>query len=250
MGFLILAATPPHRPARSERVVLALMAVAVFGFAALSGCASAPPTITRGPLTAPPMQAPVYVEPVITGAIFRPGTMTDSLFSDERKPRSIGDSLKIDISESLRASSKLTTDNSRQNTVASKGPGSNANSLGGLLKGIANMDVNTSGSDSFKGAGSTENTNTFTGRLSASVVNVLANGHLVVGGERSIAFNNGVSTMRFSGIVNPRDIKAGNVVMSGDVVDARLEVVGQGDVSETASRSWLQRFLTHQLTVW
>ncbi|MES1163260.1 MAG: flagellar basal body L-ring protein FlgH, partial [Rhizobacter sp.] len=212
--------------------------------ALLAGCASAPPTITRGPLTAAPMPAPAYMEPVITGAIFRPGTMTDSLFSDERKPRSVGDNLKVDISESLSASSKLSTDNSRENKVASKGPGSNSNSLGGILKGLLNMDASASGSDSFKGAGNTENTNKLTGRLSASVVNVLANGHLVVGGERSIAFNNGVSTLRFSGVVNPRDIKAGNVVMSGDVVDARLEVVGQGDVSETASRSWLQRFLT------
>ncbi|MDC8783858.1 flagellar basal body L-ring protein FlgH [Roseateles koreensis] len=235
---------------RQNRSLATLGLLLLTGLSTLCGCASAPTTITRGPLTAAPAMTPTYVEAQVTGGIYRPGMATDSLFSAERRPRNVGDTLKVDISEILSASSKLSTDNSRANALTSKGPGSNSNSLGSVLKGLMNMDVSASGTDSFKGSGNTENNSKLTGRLAASVVNVLSNGHLVVGGERSIAFNNGVSTMRFSGVVDPRDVKAGNVVQSGDVVDARLEIVGQGDVSETASRSWLQRLLTHQLTVW
>ena len=82
------------------------------------------------------------------------------------------------------------------------------------------------------------------------MINVLPNGHLVVAGERSVAMNGGTSTLRFSGIVNPRDIRAGNVVASADAVNARVELVGQGDVSEAATRNWLQRVLTSSMTVW
>ena len=52
------------------------------------------------------------------------------------------------------------------------------------------------------------------------------------------------------GVVNPNDIRAGNVVASSDVVNANLEAVGDGEVSDTASRSWLQRVLTKSLAVW
>lgn len=71
--------------------------------------------------------------------------------------------------------------------------------------------------------------------LAASVINVLPNGHLVVAGERGVAMNGGTSTLRFSGIENPRDIRPGNIVPSGDAVNARVELVGQGDVSEAAN---------------
>jgi flagellar L-ring protein precursor FlgH len=172
-----------------------------------------------------------------------------SLFSGERRPRQIGDRLKVDISENLRASQKLATDTSRDNKVAVKGPGT-TEQTGGFFNALLNLDASASGSDAYKGAGQTENSSSFTAQLAASVINVLPNGHLVVAGERSMAFNGGVNTLRFSGVVDPQDIKPGNVVSSSDVVNARLEMAGRGDVSEAASRNWLQRVLTQSLSVW
>lgn len=220
-----------------------------FVCASVVGCAGSG-TIIPPPVRANALAVPTDMEPVVTGAIFRQNMTTGSLFSDRRKPRKIGDALKVDIAESMSASSELSTDTRRETTLQSKGPGSSSNALGGILKGIMNMDASASGSDSYKGAGSGSNTNKFTGRLAASVVNVLSNGYLVVAGERSIAFNNGVSTLRFSGVVNPNDITSGNVVASGDVVDARLELVGQGDVADASSRSWIQRILAKSLAIW
>ena len=102
----------------------------------------------------------------------------------------------------------------------------------------------------FKGDGNTEQSNKFTGQIAVQVINVLPNGHLVIAGERAVAFNRGVTRMRFSGVVSPSDIRAGNLVASSDVVNARLETAGEGDISEAASRSWLQGVLTKTLTVW
>ncbi|KQV97236.1 flagellar basal body L-ring protein FlgH [Rhizobacter sp. Root1221] len=222
---------------------LAAAAVAV----ALTGCATHTPLVS-GPVIAAPLPMPMTLERVNNGSIFQAGMASAALFSGEVRPRSVGDSLKIDIAETVRAKREVNTDTSRENAVASKGPGSK--SASGVLGSLLNLDASASGSDSFKGAGTTGNSSSFTGQLAASVINVLPNGHLVVAGERSVAMNGGTSTLRFSGIVNPRDIRPGNIVASGDAVNARVELVGQGDVSEAATRNWLQRVLTSSMTVW
>jgi flagellar L-ring protein precursor FlgH len=216
----------------------------------LAGCAGAPPSIVSGPLIAPPLQPPesIYLERPPNGAIYQAHLQTGSLFSNERRPQRIGDTVKVEIAEALKASQKLNTDTSRNNQLAVKGPG--GSQAGGLLGAILNADASASGSDAYKGQGQTENTASFSAQMAASVINVLPNGHLVIAGERSMAFNGGVNTLRFSGVVDPRDIRLGNVVVSADVVNARLEVAGKGELSEAAQRSWLQRVLTQSLAVW
>jgi flagellar L-ring protein precursor FlgH len=113
-----------------------------------------------------------------------------------------------------------------------------------------NQNDSASGSSSFNGNGTSKNDSSFNGQLAASVINVLANGHLIIAGERTIALQGNGSTLRFSGVVDPKDIKDGNVIQSSDVVNARLEMVGQGDVSDASSRNWLQRVLTNSLAIW
>jgi len=231
------------------RPIASPLAAVLAGAALLAGCSS-PAPLVQGPVSVRPVAPPTYVERTVTGGIYRANMNNVSLFSDQRKPQAIGDTIKIDISESLNASSVVNSVNSRANAVASKGPGMNSNSLGSLLKGLANMDATASGSDSFTGKGNSQNTATFQARISAYVVNVLSNGNLVVAGERSMMFNGTLNTLRFSGVVNPLDIKAGGIVASGDVADAKTELVGSGGTADTASRSWLQKLLTDGLSVW
>ena len=227
---------------------LALLAAPALG-AVLAGC-STPTPLVQGPVSVRPVAPPTYAERTVTGGIYRANMNNVALFSDQRKPQAIGDTIKIDISESLNASSVVNSVNSRDNSVTSKGPGMNSNSLGSLLKGLANMDATASGSDSFTGKGNSQNTATFQARISAYVVNVLSNGNLVVAGERSMMFNGTLNTLRFSGVVNPLDIKAGGIVASGDVADAKTELTGSGGTADTASRTWLQKLLTDGLSVW
>ena len=233
--------------ASSFRRLAALSALAIAGV--LGGCGTSQPLV-QGPVSVRPVPPPNYAERTVTGGIYRGNMNNVALFSDQRKPQAIGDTIKIDISESLNASSVVNSVNSRANAVASKGPGMNSNSLGSLLKGLANMDATASGSDSFTGKGNSQNTATFQARISAYVVNVLSNGNLVVAGERSMMFNGTLNTLRFSGVVNPLDIKAGGIVASGDVADAKTELTGSGGTADTASRTWLQKLLTDGLSVW
>ena len=233
--------------ASNFRRLAAPCALALAGLVA--GCSS-PSPLVQGPVSVRPVPPPTYAERTVTGGIYRANLGNVSLFSDQRKPQAIGDTIKIDISESLNANSTVNSVNSRANSVTSKGPGMNSDSLGTLLRGLANMDATASGSDAFTGKGSSQNVSTFNARLAAYVINVLSNGNLAVAGERSISFNGTLHTLRFSGVVNPLDIKAGGIVASGDVVDAKTELVGSGGTADTAQRSWLQKLLTDGLAVW
>jgi flagellar L-ring protein precursor FlgH len=224
------------------------LAVSAGVAAAMLAACSSPQPLVSGPTSVRPVAPPSYVERTVTGSIYRADPNNVALFSDQHKPRAIGDTIKIDISETLSASNKITADNSRANTVKSVGPGSK--NLTGTLGSIADLNASASGSDTFTGKGNATNANTFTGRIAAYVVNVLPNGNMAVAGERSVAFNGGVTTMRFSGVVNPSDIKAGGIVASADVVDAKLELVGSGAAADSQQKSWWQKTLTDGLNIW
>jgi len=240
----------PADAARRRRPAAAL-SIALAAALLLPGCAlllDERPAVER-PTYAPPTPRPVNIERLNTGAIFQPGRPMVFSYQGRARPQRIGDTLKIRIAESLSTTNSVKTDTSRENQVASKGPGTNSDSWG-LLKGLLNLDASASGSDAYKGSGSSANSSSFSGQLTASVINVLPNGNLLVAGERSAMVRGELTLLRFSGIVDPKDLQDGNVVASSDVAQARFEVAGRGDISETASRNWLQRVLTHTLSVW
>ena len=231
-----------HMPSRPLFLAFVALCAGV-----VSGCATSDKSSVNSPVAVAAMPRMATIERVNTGGLYNANTFT-SPFNGRARPRNVGDSLKIEISESMSATSKAKTDASRQNAMANKGPGTNSGT--GFLGSILNLDAQASGSDSFSGDGSSSNSSNFTGQIAASVINVLPNGHLVVAGERSIAMNGDAKTLRFSGVVDPRDFKPQNIVASADVINAKMEVVGRGDVSEVGQRTWLQRVLTNTLAIW
>lgn len=94
----------------------------------------------------------------------------------------------------------------------------------------------------FSGKGGTEAANTFTGSITATVINVLPNGNLVVAGEKQIGVNQNVDVMRFSGTVNPKLLQPNNVIASTQVADVRVESRGRGAQGEAQTVGWLSRF--------
>jgi len=102
--------------------------------------------------------------------------------------------------------------------------------------------MDASGKNTFDGKGGATAKNTFTGTITVTVAQVLANGNLRVVGEKQIAINQGAEYIRFSGIVNPRTVDGSNAVISTQVADARIEYVGKGYINEAQNMGWLQRF--------
>lgn len=213
----------------------------------LGACSSVSPASVSGPTTVRPGYALSNLENRNQGAIFRAGSA--HLLFEQQTARYIGDIVKIEIAENLSGSNKSGTTGSRKNTLKVAGPGAGS-SMTGLLKWIFDIDVDASGSDSFTGKGENTNSNVLKGKLAASVINVLPNGNLVIAGEKSLSQQGNSNTLRFSGVVSPNDIKAGNLVSSDNVADARFELGGRGLVADSNSRSWMQQFLVDTLSFW
>jgi flagellar L-ring protein FlgH len=171
-----------------------------------------------------------------SGSLFASGSFRPG-FEDPRA-RLVGDSLTIQITESLSASQSSSSDVNRSSDLSfgvSALPLLNPNSFG-----RANAAANTS--NTFSGDGSTQATNTFSGSITAVVTEVLPNGHLVVVGEKQIGVNQNVDVLQFSGTVNPRTIGPGNSVRSTQVANVRVLSRGRGAQGEAQTFGWLSRF--------
>ncbi|MFO1216916.1 MAG: flagellar basal body L-ring protein FlgH [Burkholderiaceae bacterium] len=170
------------------------------------------------------------------GAIFQADRYRP-LFEDHRA-RLIGDTLTVQITEKVSATQKSTSTVDKAGTVeagVTALPLLSANSFN--RASAAGTSNNT-----FSGKGTTENSNDFSGTITASVVKVLANGHLIVTGEKQIGVNANVDVLRFSGQVDPRAILPGNVVPSTAIANVRIEQRGRGQQAEAQSMGWLSRF--------
>ena len=210
----------------------------------LAGCEimnPRPPVDIREPTSAKPL---ALAAPVVNnGAIFQP-TQYRPLFEDHRA-RLIGDTLTVQIVEKVSASQKSTSSidkSGKLNGSITAFPLASANSF-------ARASVGGSSGNTFAGKGSTENTNDFSGTITATVTEVLANGHLLISGEKQIGVNHNVDVLRFSGQVDPRAIQPGNSVASAQIANVRIEHRGRGAQAEANGIGWLSRFFLNVLPV-
>jgi flagellar L-ring protein precursor FlgH len=109
--------------------------------------------------------------------------------------------------------------------------------------------VGANASNTFAGKGSTENSNDFSGTITATVVEVLPNGHLIIAGEKQIGVNHNVDVLRFSGQVDPRAIVSGNSVPSAQIANVRIEQRGRGAQADAQGIGWLGRFFLSVMPV-
>ena len=218
-----------------------LLRPAMLSLLLLGGCAFIPQKpLVEGATTAQPAPGPALV---VNGSIFQSAQPVNygyqPLFED-RRPRNIGDTLTIQLQENVSAS-KSSSANASRDGKTNFGFETTPRALSGLFgNNDANFDV--SGGNTFNGRGGANASNTFSGTLTVTVDQVLANGNLHVVGEKQIAINQGTEFIRFSGVVNPRTISGSNTVASTNVADARIEYVGNGYINEAQNMGWLQRF--------
>lgn len=159
------------------------------------------------------------------------------LFED-RKPRYVGDLLTIQINERLNASQSANSKSDRKSEFDAALPG-----VRGLLgKSINPLEAKASASNKFEGDGTTTSSNLFTGTITVTVIEVLANGNLFVAGEKQIGIRQNSESLKFSGVIDPTQIRPGNVVSSTQVADARLDYRGGGYIEEAQVKGWLSRF--------
>lgn len=214
--------------------------------AVLAGCANSP---SRVDLAKP---TPVNVLPQgdtsrngpATGAIFRASAA--DLYGNQRA-RAVGDVITIMLDESTQASRAQSNNVKReasndavpagltQRVSAMKLPtrilGTN---LDGTLGGI---NLNKAATES-KGSGDAAQNATLQGAITVHVIEVLANGNLVVKGEKNLTLTEGTEVIQVSGIVRPEDISPTNVVMSRRLANAQISYRGSGDLANATKPGW------------
>lgn len=179
---------------------------------AMAACSITPTSIVQTPTTAKPPATTVASR--TEGAIFNAGGYRP-LFED-RRPRYVGDIVTITITENTTATKANDNDKSKE----SKNTGSITALLG---KAFPKASVNASSSGSYTDSTNADASNSFSGAVTATVIEVLPNGFLLVSGEKQIGMDKGTEYVRFSGVINPDTIAIGNTVPSTKVADARIE---------------------------
>ncbi|MEN3293509.1 MAG: flagellar L-ring protein FlgH [Burkholderiales bacterium] len=203
--------------------------------AGLAGCATTPSSIVMQP-TATPRPEPTAAAAPANGAIFQAAAYRP-MFED-RRARLAGDMLTIAINEKTSAEKKAGSSASKSGSVNASAP-----SILGLGASSAKfLGATAQASSKYEEKGGDSSSNVFTGQLTVTVMEVLSNGNLVVSGEKQVALDKGVEFIRFSGVVNPTTITAGNVVSSTQVADARVEYRTNRRVDKAEMMSMLTRF--------
>ena len=208
----------------------------------LAGCGQAPLKLTHSPDFAPVYPAPQVIRPEATGSIFT-GNQGDNWFG-RSVIYQVGDTLTVLLDESTQAARQQNTTVSRESSNDVMTPGLIAKLPGTSTLSGMKTDGSTISSD---GKGETGQTATLKGSITTSIVQVLANGNLVLRGEKQLALSEGTEVIQLSGIVRPADISPNNTVQSRRLANAQIAYRGTGDLSNTARPGWATRTL---LNLW
>ncbi len=223
----------------------------LIGCAALAvlatGCASVnpPPPVDVLPTQLPLVPPPPVARGPASGSLFHAASYRPG-FEDPRA-RYVGDLVTIEILEKIDAKQ-----NSKSNVDRKSGAEGGITGLpllpSKLVGKIADHSkIGAEYGSNFKGGGDTSSNNEFKSFITAIVTEVLPNGHLVVTGEKQVGVNRSVDVLRFSGIVDPRNLRRGAGGHSGSVIDSRyvanVRVVsrGLGEQAEAQAVGWLAR---------
>lgn len=209
----------------------------------MGGCASMQrvpqvdvlPTQPPAYLPQPMAQAAPAAAP--TGAIFQADRYRPLV--EDYRARLVGDTLTVQITEKVSATQKATSSVDKSGELEF-----GLTALPGVKNAskLARLNAAGTNSNTFGGKGVTESSNDFSGVITATVVQVLPNGHLIIAGEKQIGVNANVDVLRFSGQVDPRAIVTGNSVASTQIANVRVEQRGRGQQAEAQSMGWLSRF--------
>lgn len=216
-----------------SKLIASLMTVALA--AALSACT--PSTNIKQPLTARPESNSVV--PMANGAIFQAGVNERPMFED-RRARNVGDVLIINIVETTSAAEKSGSNADNSGSIAMSTPKITAGVLGQTIQ----TPFGVGGSSAIKSASKSDSSgsNTFSGAITVTVIEVLTNGNLRVAGEKQVAIKHSEEYVRFSGVVNPATISGSNTVQSTQVADVHVEYKGAQSIDTAAVTTMFNRF--------
>jgi flagellar L-ring protein precursor FlgH len=211
--------------------------ISVLGILSMTGCAV---------LHEPQPDDPTYA-PVIPSQLTPPSAVTGSIYQDyhqvsffeDRTARRVGDVLTVKLVERTTASKDADTKIDKSSSVSVQTPvlPKYIDKLNDL-----NLAVSTGSDNTFDGGSEADQSNSLSGSITVTVIDVLPNGIMHVKGEKWMTLNRGDEFIRVSGLIRPDDVAPDNTVESTKLADARIAYSGTGDFANSNKMGWLTRF--------
>lgn len=226
--------------------------VLVLGSAGLCGCVTTqggsapPPPSATWPAPVPPEHPPVETVSVAreapSGSLWRESS--GSLYQDI-KAKKIGDILTITVSEESKGTKQASTNTNRDKSLEGsfKFAGASTPSMASPVGAFTFGPYQGSFKNDFTGKGATSRTESISAYMTATVVDVMPNGNLVIRGSRWTKVNEEMQQTILEGVVRPNDITRNNTVLSQNIADAKIFLVGKGPVSSHQKPGWLMQVI-------
>ena len=164
------------------------------------------------------------------GSIY--STSSAGLFSSDRRAKKVGDILSVTLSETFSSNKAVTNSSGKTDNIGVEvGPT-------GILRNFAGLGGSASKTNSFSGSMATNQSNSLSGTLSATVVRVFPNGNLEIKGQKKLRITEGTEYIRLTGIIRPQDISTSNSVSSAKIAEAQIEYVGAGILDSASKPGW------------
>lgn len=205
--------------------------------ALLQGCAAQQPVLSS--LSPSPDFAPVYplakdqTAPA-TGGIYG-NRQSDAWFGRGRNYQ-IGDLITVLLNESTQADRSQKTDVSRDASNTALPSGANK-LLGNVHPFFDGLSLNAAKTGS-TGKGSAAQAASLTGSVTVTVTEILANGNLVVRGEKKLGLSEGTEVIQVAGVIRPQDIGPNGTVQSLRLANAQISYRGSGDLAAASKPGW------------
>ena len=163
----------------------------------------------------------------------------NDLYSSQGAARNYqpGDIITIKISESTSAQSKATTKTEKESTTeATSQP-----RIPIFKKILKNITGQQKISNDFDGKGTTTRSGSLQGTITATILEILPNGNLLIEGSRAIVVNKETQQMKVRGVARPKDIGSDNSIDSKLLADAQIKFDGKGTVSRSNRQGLMTR---------
>ena len=213
-----------------------LPATLLAALTATSGCKmlpqEAPPPDYSEALAALQQQRPV------NGAIY--ASYQSTALIEDPKAQNVGDVLTVLLVERTDASKNANTTTKKETSVENANPELFGRPV--THNGQPLLSATIDGDQSFRGEGSSSQSNSLAGTITVTVVERYPNGNLKVAGRKQLALNQGSEYVSIAGIVRPIDISTENTVTSDRLALAEISYGGKGAVNDANSMGFLARF--------
>jgi len=163
-----------------------------------------------------------------------------AIFADKRAA-AVGDILTIVVQQSSSANKNNETKTEKQSSWTAA---ISSFLFPGFLQSKGSMPAVNYNSDlKHDGSGSINNSETIVDQVAVKVMDVLPNHNLVIEGKRETSFAGEHQTVVLHGIVRVEDVTSADTVMSYNVADATISIVGKGTVTDAQKKGWFTRIL-------